>query len=331
MSEKQTSTKVQGQKRIIQFLLRLFEEESLSADDLLDSSGVTVRTLQRDSRLIRDVIGENHLEDNLQLVHNLGPDNYKLIQNGTWDYAEVLAMLNILIGTRALSKARLIEIKNHLLKNLSADDQNVAKMLIEETISKYRPVKNDTDVMTLLEQFSKLIKQKTPIKFKYNSSVAKDGESPNKLRLGIPISMYFAENYFYVLVYMPEVDKTFVYRLDRFTEIHISRSKQIRLPQARKIDVGELRNRTYLLSGGKRISYRFRYWGYPQTALDKLPDSKLISTNADGSVTIGGRDLSEQGAMLWVLGQGSLIKVEQPASLIERLKAELKKTLGYYE
>ncbi|WP_164505096.1 WYL domain-containing protein [Companilactobacillus hulinensis] len=38
-----------------------------------------------------------------------------------------------------------------------------------------------------------------------------------------------------------------------------------------------------------------------------------------------------QGLLLWIMGQGSRVRVKSPASLVKDVKDELQKTLKYYE
>jgi len=69
--------------------------------------------------------------------------------------------------------------------------------------------------------------------------------------------------------------------------------------------------------------------GYPWTALDKLPNSKIVSQESDGSVIIEGY-LYSQGLQHWILGQGTTVKVLEPFSLIQAVKEELHASLDQY-
>lgn len=320
---------IKGQERISNFLVRLFNGDRIPVAELQEKYGVTIRTIQRDADMIRYVIGENRLS--YELKHDLKYKDYRLIKGEDWSFAEVLAILKIIIGSRSLKKSRVEHIKAQLLSLLSAEQQVAAKRLIADTWLKYNPVHQDSEVLSRLSEFSEYIENGTRLRFTYHHSIKnKKGSYTSAQQLGTPLSIYFAEFYFYVVMYVEEADESRIFCLDRFDEVHRVRSGRGQYPRDKRVDVGSLRNQTYLLPGGKKINYKFRYWAYPQTALDKLPNSRVTHTYEDGSVDIEGNDLGSQGAMLWVMSQGKFLKVERPKSLIKQLREELKATLAYY-
>lgn len=334
--EKKTKTKMKtglstkGQVRITDFLVKLLRGDKIKVADAQEKYDVTIRTVQRDADIIRNALGENRM--NLELKHDFKFKDYRLIKGDDWSFEEVLALLKIVIGSRSLSRTRVAHIKDQLMSLLSDEQQATARRLIADTWSKYNPVKNDTEVLSRLSEFAEYVDNSTPIRFTYHHSVKDaNGSFLSKNQVGIPLSIYFADFYFYVVMYIDDSKKTRIFRLDRFDEVHRIRMSRGSFPRENRIDVGTLRNQTYLLSGGIKISYKFRYWAYPQTALDKLPNSRVTHTYEDGSVDIEGTDLGAQGALLWVLSQGKYLKVESPQSLVDLVKAELKATLAYYE
>jgi hypothetical protein len=84
------------------------------------------------------------------------------------------------------------------------------------------------------------------------------------------------------------------------------------------------------LNGGRKSYFKIKYRAYPWTALDKLPNSKIVSREPDGSVIIEGY-LFLQGLKFWVLSQGTFVKVLEPHSLIEEVKKELQASLDQYK
>lgn len=320
---------VTGQVRITDFLIRLLRGDKIKVADAVSQYDVTIRTVQRDADIIRNILAENRM--NLELKHDFKFKDYRLIKGDDWSYEEVLALLKIVIGSRSLSKDRVAQIKAHLLGLLSEEQQSTAKRLIADTWAKYNPVNNDTEVLSRLREFSEYVDNSTVIRFNYHHSVKHNGRFETVDQVGIPLGIYFAEFYFYVVMYIEDRDESQIFRLDRFDEVHRLRSSRGIFPLEKRVDIGTLRNQTYLLPGGKKINYKFRYWAYPQTALDKLPNSRVTHTYPDGSVDIEGADLGAQGALLWVLSQGKNLKVIRPQSLVDLVKANLKATLAFYE
>jgi hypothetical protein len=76
--------------------------------------------------------------------------------------------------------------------------------------------------------------------------------------------------------------------------------------------------------------FKIQCWTYPQTALDRLPNSRVVKQEPDGSVIIEGY-LYLQGLRLWILSEGTLVKVLEPASLVEDIKKELTAALKQYD
>ena len=97
-----------------------------------------------------------------------------------------------------------------------------------------------------------------------------------------------------------------------------------------------MRDKTFMMSGGNDVNYVFSYTGYPQTALDQLPKS-TIKKNSDGSLykdKDGGQiiegHISHNGALMWVLSQGSKVKVKFPITLAQEVQENLTATLDRY-
>lgn len=321
---------MKGRERATDVLVKLMAGEKITTD--VDGKAyyqVSERSLERDTKLIRETLAANEADYQLRQKGK----TYWLTRDGTLASEEILALLKIVIGTRALTRDELVRVKDHLLGLVSDTERPAMQKLISTTLVQYSPLfsNGDHEILPRLKDFAGWVAKKTPIKFHYRSSVPDaKGRTLAKPGSGVPLSIYFADFYFYVVMYIPEQNDSLIYRLDRFQDARATRTV-IKVPRDKKIDEGALRNRTYLLSGGSDTPYEFRYWGYPQTALDKLPNSRITDWNrADGSVTIKGDHLASQGALLWVLSQGAQIQVMAPQSLVTAVKDELARTLKHY-
>ncbi|CAJ1229602.1 transcriptional regulator [Levilactobacillus zymae] len=313
-----------SQERIVQLLFRLLDGESINFRAEARDYGCSERTMTRDQAVIADALVH---ETEFEMGYKANTHQHYLDREDQISQAEALALIKLVIGTRALSRAEMQRVTHHLLNMLSLKTQKAVKKTIATTMAAYIPVGADQKILPRLAKFSDYIIDKQAIKFSYQSSVPQ-GNHP-QFQVGRPLSLYFADYYFYVVMYLEDNNRSVVFRLDRFDKVK-SLNRQLEVPADKKTDEGALRQKTYLLNGGYELHYRFRYWGYPQTALDKLPKSQVTHRHDDGSVTIEG-DLFSQGALLWVLGQGALIKVLAPQTLINDVKATLQKTLAYYD
>ncbi|WP_164508844.1 helix-turn-helix transcriptional regulator [Levilactobacillus fuyuanensis] len=309
--------------RNMDFMIRMLKGEKLTTQEMTAETGRSSQTVKRDMRAIGSMVEE--LPDCEFHQEIVGIENKRFwITINTMSFEEVLALLKILIGTRSLNQAEMTQVKDHLLNLLSEKKQNLAKKLITTTVTAYTPVNAGQDLLPRLAEFAGYIQNRTPIKFTYSSST----QGTNK-DAGLPMGLTFADFYYYVVMYSEKNDTTHFYRLDRFGDDVVPDVDQnSNVPRAKKLDEGESLNKTYLLSGGTVVNYEFKYWNFPQTALDRLPKS-TCTPNKDGSVTIKGEAFS-QGLVLWILSQGSNIQVIRPKSLVDEVQEEIKKMAALY-
>ncbi|WP_338217141.1 helix-turn-helix transcriptional regulator [Companilactobacillus muriivasis] len=297
------------------------------------------RSIQRDMEIIHHIIKPSEYFD---FHHNTKDDIYYLTQNDFLNFEEVLTIMKVLIGSRAFGKEELNEISNSLSALVSDNHKKEIKdMMTALKTGGYLPVNQDNDLVDRVKKFHDIISKKKAITFTYRDS--NPAGHSNKIRVGLPLSLYFSGNYFYVIMYRLNSDKikniddgiTYVYRLDRFLDVTVKR-KTFEVPRGKYEDEESIRNKSYRLNSGSAISYEFNYRGYYPAALDQLPNSKVKRTesgkifkNPDGSVVVYG-NMFFNGAKMWVLGQGNLVTVKSPQSLIAAVKKELQETLDGY-
>jgi len=317
-------------ERIINVFIDLLHGDELTPEALATKYQVTTRTAQRDLGSLRDLLQKSELKYVYQ--HDMKTKTYALRAMNQLTPATVLAILKQLIGTRAFGKSELDQISNELLDLIEPTAASQVRKLCATTRAQYVPVSaGEKALLPRLQQFSEWIASQTTLTFTYEHSDRRHVQS----EVGLPISLYFSDFYFYVIMYSNQ-DPRRVYRLDRFKAIQPTQDVKLKLKLAEKTDEGDFMNKTYLLHGGNETTYRFRYWGLPQTALDRLPHSHVVPETKKVAAANGGGVVIEangfeQGTLLWVLSQGTTIKVLAPASLVAKVKQELTRTLAQYQ
>ncbi|MFC6180253.1 helix-turn-helix transcriptional regulator [Lactiplantibacillus daowaiensis] len=309
-------------ERIIKTFIRLLRGKAVGMTALATEYQVTARTMQRDLASIRDLLAASDL--GYSLDYQRSTKQYTLTHPSQVQVDTVLALLKILVGTRSLNATELQLIITQQLALLSPTEQSLVQKMLTPSLVKYLPVGTGTALLPRLKQMAQWIDAKTTLSFTYRNSVA----GKLKTGQGLPVSLYFADFYFYAVIYTAQ-DVHVVYRVDRFETVAPTTTKKLKLRYDRKLDAGEFTNKTYLLSGGDELTYTFRYWAHPQTALDRLPHSKIVKRYADGSVAIRA-DSFEQGTLLWLLSQGSQVQVLTPPRLVETVRQELTRALRFY-
>ncbi|BDZ31352.1 WYL domain-containing protein [Lactiplantibacillus sp. WILCCON 0030] len=295
----------------------------MTTEQFVEKYHVTKRTVQRDMASLRDLLAESNLD--YQFVHQSRSNVYALLATNQLQAEQVLSLLKVLMGTRAFSQAELLTLRRALLGLLAPAERTAVKKLSSVGLAQYKPVgQGSQELLPSIKQFSIWIMQKTTLSFDYVHS--SDGQAHTEV--GVPISLYFADFYFYIVMFNENRPHA-IYRLDRFQTIKPVTNKRIRLRYDQKINEAAFNNQTYLLHGGNELTFTFRYWAFPQTALDRLPQSRVIKTMPDHSVIIEAQSF-EQGILLWLVGQGPRVKVLTPQSLVTSVQKVLKATLEKY-
>lgn len=306
--------------RIIDILMRLLQGEKINSGDAAISYDVKKRTIYRDLQ----IIWENPIfNDNYHLEFDELQKNRFVVKDEGISVNEILAIIQILIGVRALSKPELTEIIYHLRDLVSVKEQPKIDRLLK---IEYLPVKNNGNLLARIGEFTEFIKTQTEIEFTYQGSLRTSDNQ--RVRQGIPVSLYFADFYFYIVIFS-DAKGSRTYRLDRMIS-YKKITKSINILRSKLKDGTTIRNYTYLLNGGRKSYFKIQCWTYPQTALDRLPNSRIVRHEPDGSVIIEGY-LYLQGLRLWILSEGTLVKVLEPASLVEDIKKELTAALKQYD
>ncbi|GEO47392.1 helix-turn-helix transcriptional regulator [Companilactobacillus kimchii] len=316
--------------RIVELLLQLLSGETFNLEESMKHYGVKKKAIQLDLKYMRFLL-DRYMPDR-KIVYDARDQVYRVENEGQITSAEALTILKMVIGTRAFSKNELEKIEEEVLNFVSFSEQSSVKTLLSTTLGKYYPVKTQDDLVERIDKFANWILKHKIIEFTYHSS--RDDSNSDKTFVGTPINLYFDTSFYYVMIYLMEdgddKDNPRVFRIDRFDFPIKEKRKSYNIPFSKKVDEGEVLKKTYLLRMGNDVNYTFQYWNYPQTALDKLPGSKIVETKDDGSVIIKGEIFSE-GALLWILSQGDGLKVLGPDSLVKEVKTRLKKAVELYD
>lgn len=146
----------------------------------------------------------------------------------------------------------------------------------------------------------------------------------------MPSSLMFADHYFYMIAFKTD-DKTltpFYFRVDRIKHITEHR-KKFNINDIPEFDEGLLRQRSLFMWPGKLRTIRFEYVGPSiQAILDKLPTARIID-RIDSKYIIEA-EVYGDGIRMWLLSQGTWIKVLSPNEFVEEMKAEIKKLSDIY-
>ena len=301
-------------QRIMNIFLSLYQGECLLVTETSKKYKTSIRTIQRDFSTISNALHDNNLKLQLSISPNNG--GYSLKRFDHISPQELLVLGKILLESRALTKNEIERIINHILEELSEDSSKIIKQSLANELLSYYPLKHQENLLQLIWDFSTYIAQKTVLSFTYQKS---RGEVVQ--RKGLPVSLFFSEYYFYVILYNPTYKSYLNYRLDRFLDIQ-STSDKIKIDHKDRLEDSELRKKIHFMYSGREVTFTFRFWGIIEAALDKLPDSKVIKEYDDNSVVMEATAY-DTGVIMWLLSQGSNVQVLSPPSFVEKVKKEV--------
>lgn len=142
----------------------------------------------------------------------------------------------------------------------------------------------------------------------------------------------FTDYYFYLIAFRTDgkTDKPYYFRIDRIKQITIHRKKfdAFNTPD---FDEGLLRKRSLFMWPGKLRTIRFEFSGPSvQAALDKLPTAKIIERLGGGKYLIEA-EVYGDGIKMWLLSQGTWVKVVSPAEYVDEMRKEVEAIAAYYK
>jgi predicted DNA-binding transcriptional regulator YafY len=138
-----------------------------------------------------------------------------------------------------------------------------------------------------------------------------------------PVSLMFTDYYFYLIAFLPEDkrEKPYYFRVDRIRQITVHR-KRFSVEDTPGFDKVLLRQRSLFMWPGKLQTIRFEFTGPSvQAVLDKLPTAKIIER--EGHKCLIEAEVYGNGIKMWLLSQGTWIKVLSPMELVKEIKADI--------
>ncbi len=264
---------------------------------------------------------------NAELTYSHKDKTYRLSNDEFLKNKELFALVKILLGSRAFSKDEVLTLIYKLKKFTTVSDREKLDNLIRKEIYHYHEVKSDCkSVIDNLWKLIQAIENKQVLTITYYK-MNRD-EVKRKIK---PASIMFSEYYFYLIAYMAddEKHKPKYFRIDRISAITEHR-EQFKLDKKYDFDEGDLREKNQFMFPGENIKIRFEFSGLSlQAILDRLPTAKIVEKN--GNVSIVEAEVNYgRGIIMYLLSQGSWVKVLSPACLIEDMKEEIDKMRSQY-
>lgn len=315
--------------RMLEIFFRALRGEKISLKKLAEEYNVSTKSISRDINSIQNFLAEHReLMQNAELVYSHKERAYILNSDEFLKNKELFTLVKIILGSRALNKEEILTLITKLKKFTTIQDRKTLENLIRKEIYHYHEVKSDCkSVIDNVWKIVQAIEDKHTISITYYK-MNRD-EVKHKIK---PVSILFSEYYFYLIAYKADdmSYKPIYFRIDRISSITEHREK-FELEKKYDFDEGNLREKNQFMFPGDTIKIRFEFSGLSlQAILDRLPTAKVVEKN--GNISIIEAEVNHgRGIIMYLLSQGSWVKVLSPQILADEIKEELNKMISYYE
>ena len=318
------------QGRLLEIFFRSLRGEDLSVKKLAAEYGVSTKSVSRDIGDLKAFLADHReLAGNTELEYSSQEKCYRLYMDEFLTNKELFALVEVMIGARAFSKEELLTLTGKLKKFTTTEDRPKLNELIRKELYHYAEVKHDCEsVQETLWKLVGCIAEKREITIEYYRM-----DRACKTHRIRPASVMFTDYYFYLIAFLAgedeERDKPLYFRADRIKRIveHRGTRNEEETPE---FDEGLLRKRSLFMWPGKLRTIRFEFSGPSvQAVLDKLPTAKIIERSG-GKYTLEA-EVYGDGIKMWLLSQGSWVKVTAPDEFAEEMKKEIAAMSALYE
>ena len=316
------------QERVLEIFFRCLRGEDVSVQKLADEYGVSTKSITRSISDLKTFLAEHRdLVGNTELQYSYQDKCYHLYMDEFLTNKELFALVEVMIGARAFSRMELLALTDKLKRFTTTKDRNKLNELIRKELYHYSEVKHDCEsVQEMLWQLVNCITEKKEITIEY----CRMDRTVVTHRLS-PASVMFTDYYFYLIAFAVEgnLEKPLYFRVDRIKNITKHR-KLVSITESAEFDEGLLRKRSLLMWPGKLRTIRFEFAGPSvQAVLDKLPTAKIIEKR-EGKYLVEA-EVYGDGIKMWLLSQGSWVKVIAPDEYAEEIKKEIQLMLFNYK
>ncbi|MBQ7502121.1 WYL domain-containing protein, partial [bacterium] len=263
------------QERLLEIFFRALRGESLHVAEIAHEYGVSEKSVSRSISDIKGFLADHRdLVGCTELQYDYRQKSYRLHFADFLSSKELFALVEIIIGARAFSKIKLLELVNKLESFTTPADRARIRQAVRREAFHYSEVRHEREnVEDFLWQLICSVIDRKEISIDYYHL----NQNTLSYRL-YPASVLFSDSYFYLIAFETDGSKqTPVYfRLDRIRRITVHRKRRSAAPWP-VFDEGLLRKRSLMMRTGKLRTVRFEYTGPSvQEVLDKLPTAKII-------------------------------------------------------
>ncbi len=310
----------QKKERVLGIFYRLIQGEHVTLKNLSQEYEVSVKSISRDMNEIKNFLADHRdVTKNMELKYSHEWKAYQMEGNNCLLSGELLFVMKILSGVRAIDKIALLDLFDKLERFTVKEDREMLEQLSAKEIYHYQGVSHFCDdLINLIWKITNCIYKQKEITISYHKM---DGSRIE--RRVQPLSIIFSEFYFYLIAGSSgeNEDTPHYYRIDRITQLTEHRDT-FHIEYADRFDEGELRKKIQYMFPGKSRKIIFEFTGPSvQAILDRLQTAKIIGKKDDKYLIEA--ETYGTGIKMFLLSQGQWVKVLKPESFAEEITREI--------
>lgn len=319
---------MQKKDRMLEIFYRLMKGENVSLKEMAEEHDVSAKSISRDLSEIKNFFSNNRdMTGNVEIKYAASSRTYYLEYDNFLLSKELAAVVKMMIGCRGFSKMEVLELVAKLKEFTTYHDRKLLEKIIAKEMYHYNEVRHDCkSVIDNIWQLSKCIDSKKEITITYYKIDRQKVE-----RRVMPVALTFSEFYFYLIAYYCDAENQIplYYRVDRIVNI-VEHRKHFELGREYEFDEGDLRDKIQFMRPGEYRKIKFSYNGPSvQAILDKIPTAKVVSV--DGDKKIIEAETYGIGINMFLLSQGSMVRVLEPQEFVREMMEEIGKMAGLYD
>lgn len=304
--------------RILILFYEFMKGKDVNKNDFIKRFNVNERSFERDIKIIRNFLMELHISS--EILFDRKENKYYLSNwsNEKFSSTEVMVLLKLLLGTRALNKTEMETVVSSIKMMLSPIEKKELLYAIYNEMENYIAPVHNKPLLESINYINSLICQRNKIEISYrkaNKQVIK--------RQIVPISFIFSEFYFYLIAFIDNTsyDYPAFFRIDRIIDIK-NTNKKYEENIYKKYNTGSMKNCLQFMYAGKLLNAKIRCKNDAVEAMqDRMPNNWLIKD--EGEYKIYKVKVFGEGFIRWALSQGDSIEILEPITIREKLKKHI--------
>lgn len=309
-------------------LLHIYEmlltKHVVNKKDMATKLNVTTKTISRYIKDINEYLSEENKPECVIYSRKKGGYILQNKKDQSLSQKDILAISKVLLECRGFNNEEINILIHKLLATCQYEDRLHIKSLVANELINYVEPKHKGSLIEKIWDITSAIKQQKTLEIEY-TKVGINGLINNTTtkRTLYPQGVLFSEYYFYLIAFIKDMSFEYpaIYRIDRIKTYEVLKERLV-VDYKDRFKEGEFRKLIQFMQSGELQTVKFIFRGRSiEAVLDRLPTAEIIQEH-DGEYLVQAKVFGS-GIKMWLLSQGSMIKVIEPKEFVSEMVSEV--------